>query len=47
MTDAEVYLGFQLRLSVFPHKNDDFNYIIKMMIKRGDSSVISQSFLYS
>ena len=45
MADTKVHLGFQSTPSFFPNKNDDFNYIIKIVIKK--IGIISQSFPYA
>ena len=34
MTDTKVHRGFQSTPSFFPNKNDEFNHIIKIMIKK-------------
>ena len=34
MADTKVPLGFQSTPSFFPNKNEDFNYSIKIMIKK-------------
>ena len=46
MTDTKVHRGFQSTPSFFPNKNDEFNHIIKIMIKK-KIDIISQSFPYS